>query len=206
MYQYPELEQYLQKLQEYNLFQRKKIEEIEKSIQKIEAELKALKEKPQPVTVEKIEYKFDQLKIETLTGTLNIGITPGGAGQIEEMTVNDQVKEDVHFPIEEKYNEVMAAVKRELEQYLDQDARKIIQSLGSTQSQILNDGYQKLIIDDLKKQLDQRIQYYLTKIKNEHQVTNLTELKNLIINKLQGDIQRALETYLKNLPKKENNE
>jgi hypothetical protein len=63
-----------------------KIAELERELQRLHGELNAMKAE-RTVRVGRIEYKFDQLKIETLEGTLNIGISPGLGKQIEELSV-----------------------------------------------------------------------------------------------------------------------
>ena len=55
-------------------------------INKLSKEIDALKDKP-PINVERLEYKFDQLKIEKLDGTLNIGINPADLNNIEDMEI-----------------------------------------------------------------------------------------------------------------------
>ncbi|GGF15751.1 putative spore germination protein GerPC [Halobacillus andaensis] len=56
------------------------MQEQQRLIEELTQKLEHLQSKEQTKTViEKIEYHFDQLKIETLEGTLQIGLTPNGS-------------------------------------------------------------------------------------------------------------------------------
>lgn len=59
--------------------QQEQIAFLQKRIDMLMAQLKAAEAKP-TYHIDKIEYQFDQLKIEKLDGTLNIGIQPSGDG------------------------------------------------------------------------------------------------------------------------------
>ena len=67
--------QYLQQLHSIVMKQENKILHLEKAIFQLNKEIQELKQKP-AIHVDKMEYKFDQLKVETLEGTLNIGLNP----------------------------------------------------------------------------------------------------------------------------------
>ncbi|SFI57644.1 spore germination protein GerPC [Thermoflavimicrobium dichotomicum] len=55
-----------------------RLNRLEKKISLLKKENQELKEKIeqiQPLKIEKIEYKINELKVETLSGTLNVGLT-----------------------------------------------------------------------------------------------------------------------------------
>ena len=76
-------------LQRYLEAQDKRILQLEQEIKHLTEEISLLKNKP-PIHVEKIEYKFDQLKVESLDGTLNIGLNPNDLNNIDEFAINNQ--------------------------------------------------------------------------------------------------------------------
>lgn len=78
---------YFQQLHAYLQWQTQKLQQLEASIGLLQQEIDALKQQ-RTVRVDKIEYKFDQLKIERLDGTLHIGISPELGKTIEDFTVN----------------------------------------------------------------------------------------------------------------------
>src|SRR3954452_17269709 len=86
---YQDYSQLLQWVQMTLQAQENRIVTLEHTIQKLQEEMKQLKEKPN-VRVDKIEYKFDQLKVETLEGTLNIGLNPSDLSSIEDFAVQNQ--------------------------------------------------------------------------------------------------------------------
>ncbi len=86
---YQDYSQFLQWVQMTLQAQENRIAALEHTIQKLQEEMKQLKEKPS-IQVDKIEYKFDQLKVETLEGTLNIGLNPSDLANIEDFAVQNQ--------------------------------------------------------------------------------------------------------------------
>ncbi|GIP38120.1 hypothetical protein J31TS4_14000 [Paenibacillus sp. J31TS4] len=86
MYLDPWVLRLLQDLYGALAMQRDQLASLSARLEELQASVDALGDRKQTV-IEKIEYTFDQLKVETLEGTLNIGITPGGVGAIEEWAV-----------------------------------------------------------------------------------------------------------------------
>lgn len=197
MYNNYQLYEYLDKLHKRVERQDSRIERLEKEVERLNSELKTIKDRP--LNIEKIEYKFDQLKVEKLEGTLNIGITPTG-DNIEDFTVNN---DNFHTETENKYLEFTKQIKAEVEKYLDDEGVQEIARIGSKHNFTLEKPYQQLIIEDIKKQLDLRIQLYINKHGNDIE-TNKPNVKEKIIEKIKGDINEAIETFIKQLPRKEN--
>ena len=77
---------YIQQLYDYMKRQHQEIAQLQTSMAQLSEEIKKLKEKPS-ITVERLEYKFDQLKVETLEGTLNIGLNPSDLNNIDDLSV-----------------------------------------------------------------------------------------------------------------------
>jgi hypothetical protein len=63
-----EIYQYIRELHAFVEKQSKKLRKLEKAMLEMNQELVKLKERP-PIQVGNLEYKFDQLKVETLEGT-----------------------------------------------------------------------------------------------------------------------------------------
>lgn len=55
----------------------------------IQTELNRMKENP-GTRIDRVEYKFDQLKIERLEGTLNIGLNPAEQEQVENFQIGQR--------------------------------------------------------------------------------------------------------------------
>jgi spore germination protein PC len=78
---------YTYQMKKYLEAQDNRISHLEAEIQELRTQIAQLEKKPS-VNVERLEYKFDQMKVETLEGTLNIGLNPGELGQMDEFAVN----------------------------------------------------------------------------------------------------------------------
>ncbi len=87
-------------------------------------ELQQLKEKP-AVHVDRIEYKFDQLKVETLEGTLNIGLNPSDLSGIEDFAVQNQTVSTPFSPKAQMQRSMK--VEEAIYQYLETDLPQIIE-------------------------------------------------------------------------------
>jgi spore germination protein PC len=86
---YQDYSQYLQWLQMCIQAQEQRIQTLENALKKMKEDIKQVNEK-KAIHVDKIEYKFDQLKVETLEGTLNIGLNPSELSGIEDFAVQNQ--------------------------------------------------------------------------------------------------------------------
>ncbi len=193
-----ELNEYIKQLHHYIEHQSKKMKRLEEAIKQVEKEIIALKEKPTT-----INYKFDQLKVEKLSGTLNIGLTPKSSGEIEELTVEGKIEDDVAFPVENQHTELLLQTKNEIEQYLETDAINRINEVEKKYHHSLDENYKQLIISDIKRQIDERIQLYINKMNHEMKTKPVKQLKQSIINKMKTDIQTAIDAFISHLPKRE---
>ncbi|WP_017470578.1 spore germination protein GerPC [Amphibacillus jilinensis] len=93
--------------------------------------------------IEKIEYKFDQLKIERLEGTLQIGITPD---EIESFSQDSPLHQDQQIQAD-LYN----LLPRELDRFLQHYHIDLAEQDKAS------------ILTDLNQQLPKRIGYYQNK-------------------------------------------
>lgn len=196
-----DLQKYLQHLHNINEQQNKRIVNMEKDIKNIRQEMKKLKENKGTV-VEKIEYKFDQLKVERLEGTLNIGITPNGTGEIEEYSVNGKMMEDVTFPAEQKQQEVNKLIQEDINKYFSKEISSDLYNIAKVHNYPIDETYEELIINDIRKQINERIQLYLNQLDKEINSENMGSIKNEVVGRIKKDINNSIEAFIKNLPKK----
>jgi|GEM_PF-2317763 len=80
-------EMWFQQLYAFLGAQQRRIDQLEKQVGQLQSEL-AAGQKQKTIHIDRIEYKFDQLKVEKLEGTLSIGINPGALEGIADATVN----------------------------------------------------------------------------------------------------------------------
>lgn len=213
MYESPDIYDYVQQLRQYMDSQSQKMNQLEYHVQQLQTELTSLKQEKH-YTVEKIEYNFDQLKVEKLEGTLIIGISPHGKGLVEEFSVNGKSKQDVQFPIHEPaYNSIQEQnpqlfeqVQEQVHQYLSGDITKDMREIEHHYNYPLDDTYRQFIIEDIKKQVDQRILHYFQHMNRNINPEEMNSMLETITRQIHKDIRITMEAFIKNLPRKENNE
>ncbi|MBT2653818.1 spore gernimation protein [Bacillus sp. ISL-18] len=195
---YQDLNQYLQWMQMYIQSQEQRIAALEQTINKLQKEFKQIQEKP-VVHVDRIEYKFDQLKVETLEGTLNIGLNPNDLSGIEDFAVQNQ---SLNTPLSSKEQmQRSMEVEKAIYEYLETDLPQIIVEAQNQLSIQPNDSYLSFIKEDIIRQLPNRIDFHLkanaTKVRSEEKGASFDEI---VINSIKQEIQNGVWTFLNNLP------
>lgn len=159
--------------------------------------MEELKNKPY-TNIERVEYKFDQLKIETLEGVLNIGLNPTDPGSIDQFDVQQkglQVSE-VHNELK---NQIAKQCHDQIMKYLKDECPKEIQDLSKKQGYFIDATYQQLIIEDIKKQVDGRIMYYMQSLRL-HDNVDVKQQVEFVEEKVKEDIRNSVLHFLKHLP------
>ncbi|MCP8968245.1 spore germination protein GerPC [Ectobacillus ponti] len=192
---------YLQQLQHTLQQQQQRLLELEATVGRLTAELEDFRRNP-PASIGRVEYKFDQLKVENLNGTLTIGLTPfqgGGDPAIEDfdiateqLQVNPEIEVNPDF-----YQDIIQVVQR----YLDEEAYGRILQLEGEQRTVLDDMYRQMMIDDIKKQIEHRLPYYLSQVQPYPEITrNPAHLKEYIIQQMKLDIDKAFLAFIQHVP------
>lgn len=197
MYEYPYYYSYIEKLHKDVQQQDERLKQLEQALEEMKREINELRQS-KPVHIEKVEYRFDQLKVETLEGTLNIGFTPQeAAGKIEDIELGDQGKDADLTEYTPLQMELFHRVRGQIHQYLNEQASAEIRKLEEKYQTLLGDSYREQLIFDLRKQVDKRINYYL------HQRTitseNQTEAEKEIYEQTKSDVIAALERHMSQL-------
>ncbi|WP_235714566.1 spore germination protein GerPC [Neobacillus dielmonensis] len=178
--------------------QENRIASLEATIQKMREEIKSLSE-TKTIHVDRIEYKFDQLKVETLEGTLNIGLNPNDLAGIEEFEVQSQALNTQFTPAD--YMKRSMKIEETIYQYLETDLPQIVEAAQRNLNIHPNESYLSFIKQDIIKQLPTRVDYHL---KNFHAVnrradTSLT-VDEQIIDAIKQEIQNGVVAFLNQLP------
>ncbi|MBP3961173.1 spore germination protein GerPC [Paenibacillus lignilyticus] len=233
--------QHIHKLQCQLDEQQAVINRLCKQLEALNARLDAAESKPS-YHIDTIQYHFDQLKVEKLDGTLNIGLTPPNEEQIKEIgqivmpngnstvVVNDPGHQAINdnppmnnlkpnvFPAQpgntvpgpgsvlpdSPYPEIRLVIDR----YLDQNALQQLSELEAELGISLDPYHRKLIIEDIRKQMSARIQFYIQAAEHERKGSSSSEgnhtlsdaqIQETIIGKTTRDIHAALRGYLSRL-------
>jgi spore germination protein PC len=193
---YQDYSQLLQWVQTTLQIQENRIAALEQTIQKLQEQLKQLKDKPN-IQVEKIEYKFDQLKVETLDGTLNIGLNPSDLANIEDFAVQNQ---SLKTPIHPK-EQMQRSMKTEesIYEYLETELPTLFKEIQKQLNVQLDDSYLDFIKQDIMKQLPSRIDYHVQNTpSNKHKGGQNTE--ESIIELLKQEIRKGISIFITHLP------
>jgi len=190
---------YLQQLHHFISYQEQRIQALEKKIQLLETETENLKTRP-AINIDTIEYKFDQLKVETLEGTLNIGLNPSDLENIEDFAVGNN---QIHTPPFSPENLMQRTIKIEdaIREFLESNLPKIVAEAEQKLDITADPSCVDFIRDDILRQLPNRISHHLKQIphtsRNDQEQDALIEN---IINQLKQEIQNGVHTFMQNLP------
>ncbi|GGB68212.1 spore germination protein GerPC [Fictibacillus barbaricus] len=189
---------YLSKLQQMIQDQNDKIREIEDQIKKLKKQVKELSSKPQ-----NIEYKFDQLKVERLEGTLHIGLGHSAESKdlIEQFNIGQNTvqmpgkmqRSTIENP---NYGEMIKA----MDDFFVKEAPVYLQSLENKINVPLDENYRIFILEDVQRQVPGRIKHYLTKYEPKDE-----KGRKDIIQKTKEDIYRGIETFIVHLKDSKSN-
>lgn len=196
----PELLRYMQQMNEYIQYQTQQIQQMSKKLQELDKEVNELKTKSsQPATVIRNEYRFDLLKVEKLEGTLNIGLNPN-PGETDSSIEEFAVGQNLNTPSvdEQQDPQMYQHIQEQVKDYLNNDAYRALEAFEHQYQYPLDDPYRKFIVEDVRKQINQRIRYYLQK--HPEQAENR---QDSIIEDVKRDIEKTFEAFIRNLPKKE---
>lgn len=177
-------------MQRYLAAQDNRIVQLERTLQGLIKEMQELKNKPS-VNVDKIEYKFDQLKVETLEGTLNIGLNPNDLGQLDEFTVNGASPGAPYLFAERD------AIIQEITHTIYKCLDELIAESEKNSGIQLDPSYQEFIKSDVARQLQQRIEMYLNETSHAERASGQHKsLKEKISEKIKTDIKLGIDNFI----------
>jgi hypothetical protein len=209
-------QQYFQQLHVYLKWQTDQIRAMQQTIASLQKELADIKEQ-KGVRIDRIEYSFDQLKVERLEGTLNIGVTPAGVKSIQEFAVNadgmggiggtdgtngvDGMSGGTNGGQQSGQNQPdwMRQVGQNVHDYLSHEAMTDIGQLAEKYNVPLDKDMQRFVIEDIRKQIDDRIRFYTKQTGNRATTNGIEDLKREIIEKTKRDIRIAMDQYVNGL-------
>jgi spore germination protein PC len=198
----PELQQYhtLQQMYQYISEQNKRIQNLESIIQELQQEVTSLKDKPS-INVESIEYRFDQLKVETLEGTLNIGLNPGELEKIGDLAIEAQSAPAPVPPVKQfDMEDVQKSTMPRINDYIEKEVPVIIHDTENQLGISLDESYHHLIKEDIRKQIPQRLQFYIQSIPGNERQDGGESWEETILARIKTDITNAIYSFMANLP------
>ncbi|MBE7118497.1 spore germination protein GerPC [Bacillus cereus] len=191
---------YLHQLQQALQTQQATILNLEEQVRLLQEELNELKSRPSS-SIGKVEYKFDQLKVENLNGTLNIGLNPFATKgqQIEDFQVDTETLKV--NPETETNPDFYQGILQEMHRYLDEEAYSRILHFEQEERTPLDEMYRQMMVDDIKKQMEHRLPYYLSQVQSYEGIsTDPDYLRDVIIQAMKQDIDKAFLSFIQHIP------
>jgi len=184
---------YFQKLNDYLAWQTERIRLLETRLNQLAQEVDALKSQ-RAVHIDRIEYNFDQLKVDKLEGTLNVGLSPAGLGDksLDDVSVGGQV-----IRTNTAKSEAFARIRSTVDQYLDTQAPEELQQFENQFQIQLGDSFRKLMIEDLRRQTSERIKHYIQHLVDPNQLELTPEQEQEITALVEADIRAGMEAYIR---------
>jgi spore germination protein PC len=192
-----EMYQYMRELHTFIEMQAKKVMVLEKKLNDLQQEFAKLKERP-PVQVGTIEYRFDQLKVESLEGTLNIGLNPSDLEEISDFAVENQ---GIHTPMSPKKPFKMKRngnIENEVRQFLESSLPSIYEEAQEKFNFSVDESYYSLIKEDITRQLPHRISAHLDTISTEDRDMDSLRQQE-IVEKIKNEIRQGVFVFLSQL-------
>ncbi|RDY71489.1 spore germination protein GerPC [Halobacillus sp. SY10] len=180
MNQYQSWQSWIQQMMNQMEQQQKMINQLQKKIE----ELQSVEHPPRTV-IEKIEYKFDQLKIETLEGTLQIGLTPNGSEMSDIGDLYNNQNQNKQIP------QTDDQALHFLQEYMTSDVPGWMNQYVRDHDIEVSDKHKERMIADIRKQLPQRLEFY----RNENPEAPPETLFHQIQTEIQHSIAQYFETF-----------
>jgi spore germination protein PC len=190
---------YISQLSNYIKHLDKKMTRLENLLLEFEEELSEL-QKNKTHSIEKIEYKFDQLKIETLEGTLNIGLMPNGESILEDFEVANK---GITVPSATTDNdeELIKRMQHHLFQFIDEEGLHYLLELERTNNEVFDEKYREMILEDIKKQLPHRINENMKKIRQNNSELPHEQIEHAVVSTIKNEIVSGLQSFIQHRPK-----
>ncbi|MDA1475973.1 spore germination protein GerPC [Bacillus changyiensis] len=174
-----------------------KIQQLERQLAALQKELIRIREQPR-TRIDRIEYKFDQLKIEKLDGTLNIGLNPLDPDGVENFEISQQ-KPGIGKLQQELDSQLLQQTRQLIDAYFNEEMPLLLEQLEDRYDSKLDDSNRYHMIEDIRKQIDSRIRYYAQHLKQEESASP-KEHADRLAQYVKQDITRTIEHFLKSLP------
>ncbi|WP_339314586.1 spore germination protein GerPC [Paenibacillus sp. FSL R10-2734] len=172
--------------------QSEKIQQLEKQLQDLQRDVDSIKNN-KSASIGPINYHFEQLKIEKLEGTLNIGITPNEGNNLDEAIVNGK-------PLggqEEGTTAITDKIRPQILKYVQEEVPSQFSRLEREQSLSIDEQYIEMVTQDLLNQMDGRINEYVSQLPTGEEGREYTEEESTaIVEQIKRDIVTAVERHL----------
>ncbi len=175
----------------------RQLQQMAEQLNQLQKQLDEIKNKP-PLH---IEYHFDQLKVNRLEGTLNVGLSPQGIQGIESFEAPDPASWNVTSDQQEGTDPPIRSLQNEMIAYMNDNSANMLIAMERQYGVALAEEHRSRVLEDVKKQLNERVHYYARTAPYPTNGTaeELQKWSDMIKEKTLRDIQGAFSAYLNNL-------
>jgi spore germination protein PC len=186
----PVYNQWLQRLYQSE----QKLMQMTEQLAALQKQLDDIKNKP-PLH---IEYHFDQLKVNRLDGTLNVGLSPQGIQDLGSFETPNPANWKVDSDQTVDLTPHIRSLQNEISNYMNNNAVSTLIAMERQYGISLDDNHRSRVIDDVRKQLDERVHFYARTDSFPFKGTDEEKQKwhDSVIDKTRQDIQGAFSAYL----------
>jgi spore germination protein PC len=174
-----------------------KVQQMTEQLAGLQKQLEDIKNKP-PLH---IEYHFDQLKVNRLDGTLNVGLSPQGIQGIESFEAPDPASWKVTSDQSEETEPPIRDLQNEMKAYINDNSTNVLIAMERQYGVPLEEDHRQRVLDDVKNQINERVHYYarIAPYPSKGTVEELQKWRDTIKEKTQRDIHGAFSDYLSKL-------
>lgn len=152
-----------------------------------------------------VEYHFDQLKVNRLEGTLNVGISPQGIQDLQGLELPPAQTWKVEQPDTDAQDEPVRVLQDEFAAYMNGEGLRTLAALERQYAVPLDEAHRARVVEDVKRQLNERVRYYATIKPYPEQGTDADKRAwhDQVVDKTKRDIQGAFTAYLQKISAQE---
>ncbi|RPF52064.1 spore germination protein GerPC [Aquisalibacillus elongatus] len=171
-------------------------QQLQELNQKLDQLIEHQNESPK-AAVDTIEYNFEQLKIETLEGTLNIGLTPHQDLPFEQLDLPEESDEEVLTPMEQQ-------IHNQLLPYIRKDLPKLFNQYVDDQEIDIDSKQKIVLIQEIQDQLPKRIKEHTSNLQQNGRMIIDRDQVPALINHIKKEINQGVQIYLEKLKENHN--
>ncbi|GGA73762.1 spore germination protein GerPC [Ornithinibacillus halotolerans] len=177
--------QQIYELQQIIFNQSEQVRLLEQKVKRLEQQIQ---DNSSP-TIDKIEYHFDQLKIERLEGTLHIGLSPNELANIDDLAIPKLTKTTVHHQLDPN-------LTTSLNQFVNQEGPQMIRNLSEKYNKRIDHKLEGDMIHDILSQIPDRITFYEKEAKENHQIQSPEQLNHYIMDHVKKEVYISLQKFM----------
>ncbi|PKR78311.1 hypothetical protein CEY16_00705 [Halalkalibacillus sediminis] len=152
---------------------------------------------PSKPSIEKIEYQFEQLKIETLEGTLNIGLTPQETLPFEQLEIPSEGSN------QNSLTAIESSILHQLQPFITKQLPGQITQMARELDFNLSDEWKNTIFQDVQQQLPKKVKAHVGQLATDGSLKIEPERIPLLTKHIQKEILQGVSRYLEKIKENE---